>query len=413
MKIGTSRCLLTPEKEFYLIGYRSENRMYPASGVHDDIYGNALLFDDNQNEVFIFSADFLEFEEDMAEDVKTIMFEKYGIERDCVLLAATHNHSSIVSYHKSWYTHKFDEEYYEQLIEKICKCYEECHQNKREAKAYYGKKDVYGYYGNRNHPGEPADNEIIVVKFYDTHNQPFAGFVNWAVHSTVISANNTYLTAELAGNVSKKLENAFGFVPAFIVGAAGDCSNRNEREGNDFHELERVSSALAREITQIPVDQEIQLGQIKIQTLFHTIHHHMGFVHEEIKNEIKKMNEKLNQTNEKSEQEFLKTKIKNISKELEINNFHLDAKASVIQIGNMQIFVFPGELGSLFGKQLKNAYSSLAIISGYTNGYYEYFMPREEYGLSFETIGCKVPKGEPEKLIEKFIQASKRLSEEK
>ena len=54
MKVGTSRCLLTPQKEFYLIGYRSENRMYPATGVHDDIYANALLFDDGQEEVFIF-----------------------------------------------------------------------------------------------------------------------------------------------------------------------------------------------------------------------------------------------------------------------------------------------------------------------------------------------------------------------
>lgn len=48
MKIGHSRRLLTPKKEFYLIGYRNENRLYPANGVHDDIYANALLFDDGK-----------------------------------------------------------------------------------------------------------------------------------------------------------------------------------------------------------------------------------------------------------------------------------------------------------------------------------------------------------------------------
>ncbi len=413
MKVGTSRCLLTPQKEFYLIGYRSENRMYPATGVHDDIYANALLFDDGQEEAFIFSADFLEFEEEMAEEVKTIMNERYGINRDCVLLMATHNHSSIVSYHKGWYTHKFDEVYYNHLINLIMKCYEECKFNEKNAKAKYGKKEILGYFGNRNHPGQPADNEVIVVKFYDENNEPFAGLVNWAVHSTVISADNTYLTAELAGNVSKKLDEYFGFTPAMVVGAAGDCSNRNERQGNDFKELERVSTALAKEIDMIEIDQDIELGTIQVQTLFHTVHHNMSFVHDELKNEINKMKNKIAQSNDIKEINFLEKKIENTKKELNINSFHLDAKGSVIQLGKLQLFVFPGELGSAFGKQMKKAYPYLSIICGYTNGYYEYFMPKEEYGLSFETIGCKIPKGEPEKMIKKYIQASKLLIEDK
>lgn len=43
MNIGHARFCLTPQKEFYLIGYRSKNRWQPATGVHDDIYANALL----------------------------------------------------------------------------------------------------------------------------------------------------------------------------------------------------------------------------------------------------------------------------------------------------------------------------------------------------------------------------------
>lgn len=410
MKIGTSRCLLTPQNAFYLIGYRSENRQFPAHGVHDDIYANALLFHDGEKEVFIFSADFLEFEEDMAEDVKTLLQCRYGIARDGVLLSATHNHSSIVSYHKGWYTKKFDPAYYEFLLEAICTCFAECRRNMRDATMKYGKKTILGYYGNRNHPGTPADNEIIVVKFFNEQDQPFAGFLNWAVHSTVISADNTYLTAELAGNVSKHLYEAFGFYPAMIVGAAGDCSNRNERQGNDFNELHRVSTLLAKEIAAIEVNQTLTFDKITIQTLFHTIHHDMQFVHEELRNEIKKKENQLHQETKEDKITSLKQSISEMEQELAIHEFHLDAKASVIQIGEMQIFVFPGELGSRFGIELKQQCPGLGIIAGYTNGYYEYFMAADEYGLSFETIGCKVPKGEPEKLIEKFKQASYLLS---
>ncbi len=367
MKIGCARHCLSPKQEpFYLIGFRSPNRMEPASGIHDDIYCNSLLFEQDGRQVFMFSADFLEFEEEMAEDVKTLMLDRYGLERDCLLLAATHNHSSVVGYHKGWYTGKFQQEYYDFLIDTICRSYEECLANLRTATAKIGRKVITGYYGNRNHPGQLADNEVIVVKFFDEGGNAFAGIVNWAVHSTVISAENTWLTAEWAGNVSRKLGDAFGFYPAMIVGAAGDCSNRNERQGKDFAELERVSDGMAAEIAAIPVEDALTLDSIRWQTLYHTVH---------------------------------------------TSDFHLDAKGLVFDFGGLQLFVFPGELGSAFGTELKNAAPKPALVSGYTNGYYEYFLPASEYGLSFETQNCKVPGGEPEKLIEKYKQTSKLLAE--
>lgn len=369
MRIGCARRCLSPKKEFYLIGYRSPNRMEPASGIHDDIFANALVFEQEGQQFFLFSADFLEFEEEMAEDVKTMLQERYGLDRDCVALCATHNHSSVVSYHKGWYTGKFDQEYYEFLLETICQSYEECVAGLREASAKVGRQIITGYYGNRNHPGEPADNEVIVVKFFDIHGNAFAGLVNWAVHSTVIGDQNTWLTAEWAGNVGKCLFDEFGFYPLMAVGAAGDCSNRNERQGKDFAELERVTAAMAEAIGRIPVEDEILLGEIRCQTLFHTVHHGQN------------------------------------------GRFHMDVKGWVIQMGQMKFFIFPGELGSAFGIQLKRCCGGTGIICGYANGYYEYFMPEEEYGLSFETMESPIPKGEPEKLIRKFIQVSDLLSE--
>lgn len=370
MKAGSSRYCISPKKTFHLIGFRSENRKEPAKGIHDDIYCNSILYEHGGRQVFIFSADVLEFEESMAEDVKTRLFDTYGIERDLVLLCATHDHSSVVSYHRGWYTNKFDQEYYDFFIQTILDSYQTCLENLTEASAKFGKEVILGYYGNRNHPGRPADNEVIVVKFYDQNNQPFAGIVNWAVHSTVISADNDLLTSDLAGEVSKKLYDEFGFYPVMMVGAAGDCSNRNERQGNDFEELERVSTALAKCIGEIKVDQEVLLGEVRYQTLYHTIHHN-----------------------------------------IEGNLFHLDAKGLVVNCGEIQLFVFPGELGSKFGIEMKAACSSLGLVCGYTNGYYEYFLPAEEYGLSFETASCRIPKGEPEKIVDKFIQASKYLNQ--
>ncbi|WP_421758014.1 hypothetical protein [Enterococcus casseliflavus] len=49
-------------------------------------------------------------------------------------------------------------------------------------------------------------------------------------------------------------------------------------------------------------------------------------------------------------------------------------------------------------------------MAGYTNGFHYYFLPKEEYGLSFETIGNPVPLGEPEKIIIKMIQSALLLN---
>lgn len=178
MKIGSARYCISPSKEeFYLIGFRSENRYYPAKGIHDDIYCNAMLLEENGEQVFIFSADYLEFEESMAEDTKTMLNDMFGIDRDCVLLCATHNHSSVVSYHKGWYTGKFDPDYYDFLMQVMIDSFKACKDNAVDATARYGRKIITGYYGNRNHPGQLADNEVIVLKFYDKNAVPFAGIV--------------------------------------------------------------------------------------------------------------------------------------------------------------------------------------------------------------------------------------------
>ena len=131
MNIGHARRKITPQGDIYLIGYRNlPNRLEPATGVHDDVFANAILFQQDDREVFLFNADVLEFEEGMAEEVKTMLAERYGIDRDCVLLSATHDHTSIVAYHRSWWTGKFNEDYYRWFLDTICQCFELPHGQK-------------------------------------------------------------------------------------------------------------------------------------------------------------------------------------------------------------------------------------------------------------------------------------------
>jgi len=79
-------------------------------------------------------------------------------------------------------------------------------------------------------------------------------------------------------------------------------------------------------------------------------------------------------------------------------------------LGGLHLFVSPCEFGGKFGKQMKAECPVEGLVFGYTNGYLEYWLPEEEYGLSFETQKSMVPKGDPEIVVQKFIEASKLLS---
>ena len=365
MNIGCARRKLTPQtEEVYLIGYRDlDNRLQPATGIYDDVFGNALYFADGDAELFVFSCDFMEIDEDTAEDAKTLLHDRYGIDRDNVLLCATHNHTTVVAYHRTWWTGKFDQAYYDWYLETVCSAYEEARDNARAATCRIGKEWIEGWYNNRI-TNEPADQEVIVVKFFDEAGTAFAGLVNWACHSATCGPDETRLNSEFAGMTSKKLEPAFGFFPAMIVGAAGDCSNRNTRQGRGVEEAERISSGIAPQIAAIACDTEVALDGIRVQTLYHTVHNAGG---------------------------------------------HLDIRGQVVALGGLHLFVAPLEFGGTLGLKMKRECPVEGLVFGYTNGYYEYWLPEEEYGLSFETSKSIVPKGDPEKLTAKYIQASQLL----
>ena len=366
MNIGCARRKLTPQtEEVYLIGYRNlENRLHPATGIYDDVFGNALYFEQDGQELFVLSCDFMEIDEGTAEDAKTLLHDRYGISRDCVLLCATHNHTTVVAYHRTWWTGKFDQEYYDWYLETVASAFEECRANARPATCRLGRQWIEGFYNNRI-TNEPADQEVTVVKFFDkATGEAFAGLVNWASHSATCGQAETRMNSEFAGMTSKKLEPSFGFFPAMIVGAAGDCSNRNLRQGTGVEEAERISSGIAPLIAAIPVETEVPLNGIRVQTVHHIVH------------------------NEKGEEVAL---------------------CSVISLGGLHLFVSPCEFGGKFGIQMREACPVEGLVFGYTNGYLEYWLPEEEYGLSFETQKSMVPKGDPEILVGKLIQASQLL----
>lgn len=408
MKVGHARHDLTPPEgtEFYLLGYKNPQRGAPARGVHDHIFCNALLFEQDGQKAFLWTADLLELEDDMAEEAKTRLSEEFGIDRDHIILAVMHDHSSIRDFHKHWPVGKFSQDYYDFMMQTICDCYRECEANLQAATARIGSRIVKGYYSNRNHPGDLADNEVIVVRFYDGQDRPFAAIVNWAVHSTALGASNMYLTGDLAGNTCRKLGETWGYYPVMLNGAGGDSSNRNDRQGKDFDELDRATTGLCQAIAAIPTEQPLRPGRITCQTLSHSIYPNPHIYQEQLRATIRAIEAGTLHTVDDMPASHLLEKCR---EQLELPPQNQVIHFAVLDVCGLRFFVFPGELGAPHGKKLKATSAKPALVAGYANGFHYYFLAKEDYGISFETIGNPVPAGEPEKIVEKMIRSGKLL----
>lgn len=408
MYVGSGRINITPKKPFYLLGYKTPLRNRPAEGIHDPIFINGLLICNNLNQkLFIATGDLLEIEDKFAAAIRYKISQRYSIPFTNVIIGVTHDHHSVRDYHENWEFGEFNEEYRDFLASSFVELYDKCEKNLVEAKMIYGDDLVLGYFSNRNHPGQQSDNTISVLKFVHDGRE-IAGIVNIAVHSTVLSGSNMQLTADLAGNLSQKLKDIWGFYPLMLIGCAGDSSNHNDRLARDFAELDRVTTGLAEKISQIETKKAITVDDNPLRVL--TLHQEVVNDKEAYDQELlSKINGMKNGSIKAVGSQPIEHMIKKCEEQLNEPPFYDVVPMRILDIGDLRLFVFPGELASAGGKMLRNSTDKTVLIAGYCDGFHHYFLEEKDYGLSFETIGNPVPAGTFEEIIHQFCQGSELL----
>ena len=397
----SERHCVTPDyTPFYLTGYKSPLRKLPAQGVHDDIYVQMSLLDINGTYVFLYSTDWISVEEEFYEELSSKLNNLFGIDRKLVLVSATHNHQSVGDQMKQ--NEHFNREYYSWLIELGVNACKNGFDNLQEVKAYYGKKVITGYYASRVLENTLADNEVILVEFRNKEDEVVSAICNWAVHSTAVTPENALLTSEFAGNTAEYYHQKKGYYPHMIVGAAGDCSTRNTRQGNDFAELERISTGMAEEMSRIEVNQELDLNFEEIRTISH--HVDVTVDHDDVRKKIYDAEEELKTATNFDRIKVLKSMMPALNNLLSLNRVIVDWFADSIKLKDLQIIVTPAELASKFGLEIKQASKAkCCLIFGYTNGKAGYMFPEELYGMTFETISSGVPASEVQEYVDKIM----------
>lgn len=394
MKIASAYTDITPENEFYLVGYFNEARAFPAKGVHDTPYCVGLLLEQDDVRMLFLSLDVCVVTKNKTEPIKEQIEEQSGIRKENIVINALHSHSCSNGMDDSDIANHENEEYYQLVKGKCAELAVRLKENLVSARAEIGESFIEGFYGNRNDPQEKADLTAYRILFRDSAQKTVGQILSLSCHSTVLGNQNMELSTDLLGNIRQKLFEHDGVMPYVANGASADISNRNFRQGNDYAELDRVVEGVSTRLLAIrdykPLSfKNLMMEQTEYMVVYDNTVNFPALL-EQKKRLEREMREELTADAYKlKESELLMVNVK-----LDYQEIRRNARCQIISAEDFVIVTFPGELANRFSTCLKDACGKKYLFMiCYANDYLGYFMNQEMYGKCYECTATYIPEG--------------------
>lgn len=284
LRTGTSVVDITPRLGLELAGYPHFPRH--NTGVHDPLYASCLFLEDGNTRLAVVGMDILFFSKKHVASVAATLKEEIGLEPSHLMICCSHSHST------PWAAGRLDMDSLLEgvkqdppLIEELCsKLVHLVVSASRTtfpcevgfAAQHCGKEKNIG--GNRRDPEHgPSDPTVYVlaVRQADREGRPVRCILaNYAVHPTLLHADNTLVSADYPGAMREYLREKY---PAanlvFSLGPSGDQSTRYFRSGQTFQEAKRygytLGEAAARAIAGMRFESGLTLSARSTQAKIH------------------------------------------------------------------------------------------------------------------------------------------------
>lgn len=239
---------------------------------HDPLYTSAFYFENETEKTVFITADLISLSCDRANEVRMLVEKHTGIPRKNVSISCTHTHSGPITGGQEW-------ERYEELNELNPDNTDRIRNLMLEAvkeavsTAFYAKigwgtglcGKEKGIGGNRHDPEHgPCDPRVSVLAIQDTENTLRGCLVNYALHPTVLHADNFCYTADYPGYIRQTVNARYPFaIFGFQMGSAGDQSSRFFRNSQSFSEAKRIGTAIGETaletMDKMPFSEDIVL----------------------------------------------------------------------------------------------------------------------------------------------------------
>lgn len=390
-KAGVARVKITPEKPMWLGGYGG--REHVSEGVLQDIWAKALAIEDAAGKVgVIVTMDLCLIPMPLYRDLFGELKTRYGLERDQVILNASHTHSGPLVSRVCGYSNvpeeilKLTDEYMERLTGKVADLVGEA-LSKREPARIRTANGTVRFAVNRrtNREGTirsataingPVDHSVPVMKVERADGSALAILFGYACHNTVLCG---YLVCgDWAGYAQSEIEKAHpGATALFFQGAGGDQNPLPRRKVSLAMQYGREIAASVDQVLsdEMPV-RESRLG-IRFESIMLPLDGPIS--DERLREYVKKGG-----WEERSARFLMEARARGVKDVLEY-----PYPVACWSIGGQRLFALGGEIVAGYAVEIKRRYGADSFVMGYTDSITSYITTPD----MFEAGGYEVESG--------------------
>ena len=430
LQVGASATVITPPPGTPLAGYYG---MRASTGVLDDIFAKALVFEQDGAKAAIVICDLISLPRHTVEAARALIEKQSGITD--VLLAATHTHTAPVLARESSMdelvggTMELSRTYTVKLPGLIAQAVADAGAQLRPAGAFAAKGRVENLAFNRRfwmddgtvawNPGKknlhivapagPHDPEIGVLYFAEADEKAIGCFVNYAMHPD--TTGGLKISADYQGVVARRLGEMKSPAMTTLV-ANGTCGNLNHVNvwwpgpQTSPGEAVRLGNILAGAVSEAwPRLAAVKVGALRVR-------------HEMVKLALPEITEADRAAARETARHAKEAKFMDqvqtfkVLDVLDREGKPWDVEVQVIALGDDVAFVsLPGEIFVELGLAIKAAspFKHTQIIE-LANGSIGYIPNRSAYPEgNYEVVSARCAAGSGEKLVEAAVRMLKEL----
>ena len=280
---------ITPDKSQWLLGYGPRQ----STGVHDHLFHRIVAMDDGKTQFFLVSTDLAVISPSFYDGVARDLQKELGIEPLQVWWTMTHTHSAPevgpaglpAVFMGERYKHEPNLEYSAWVKSKLIEGIKEARAELEPARlgicwgfamANINRrgKDVEGPAFLGLNPDGPADRLIGLIRLEKADGKLLALIANYAMHGTVLGAENLQISGDAPGVVAEYVEEKLGAPMLYVQGAAGNlapiysvCPDFKSGRLSQFRVLlgDKILAA-NREMGPTTSEVELSLGEKIVET---------------------------------------------------------------------------------------------------------------------------------------------------
>jgi len=420
MQAGFSEIVITPpDANCLLAGYA----LYPATGVHDDLYASVAYFQDEATEALLVSFDLLAMEKELIARLKDAVHEATGVPCAHLFFTCTHTHEGPEvrerKFRDKWGNDEWPDYldgYLRFLAEQTAKGAQAAKANAQPCSVTVNRAHVDENMNRRfflsderylSIPGnkhltpiahEHTDKELGIIGFcpYGTR-RPFGLIVNYTMHPLTAGHTSSLLSADVPGVVRSLIKESMdGCTPCYITGATGDNHPKAPEAG--FAETRRVGEVLATEAMKRSYDALKLEEPLRLRCLTRTV---------PLRLRTREEFEKIPQHEQGTQA------IDNNLRRVESPGALVDVEFSLLAIGPLLFIGVPGELVAELGSVLKwfSPFKRAYIMYQATDSLDYIAHPNAYLWGGFETMCAQLSPAAVRPLINAILDAAEEISD--